>query len=77
MSTEISHWGVPVPSLKSFFAKEGMQFSFDASSQTIRAKAPHVKGSNFLVHEALGFTFQFDDASTLKAIDSKVYLTGP
>jgi hypothetical protein len=62
--------------VEEFLAKEGMQFSFDASLQTIRAKAPYVKGSNFLVHQSLGFTFQFDDASTLKSIDSKVQLTG-
>jgi hypothetical protein len=62
--------------VEEFLAKEGMRFSFDASSQTILANAPYVKGSNFLMHESLGFTFQFDDSSTLKSIDSRVWLTG-
>lgn len=62
--------------VEEFLAKEGMRFSFDASSQTIQANAPYVKGSNFTMRESLGFTFQFDDASTLKSIDSKVHLTG-
>jgi hypothetical protein len=63
--------------VEEFLAKEGMRFSFDASSQTIHANAPYVKGSNFVIHESLGFTFQLDDASKLKSIDSKVNLTGP
>jgi hypothetical protein len=63
--------------VEEFLAKEGMRFSFDASSQTILANAPYVRGSNFVVYESLGFTFQFDDASKLKSIDSKVHLTGP
>jgi hypothetical protein len=63
--------------VEEFLAKEGMRFSFDASSQTIYANAPYVKGSNFVINESLGFTLQLDDASKLKAIDSKVYLTGP
>jgi hypothetical protein len=62
--------------VEEFLAKEGMRFSFDASSQTIQANAPYVKGSNFVVRESLGFTFQLDDASKLKSIDSKVHLTG-
>jgi hypothetical protein len=62
--------------VEEFLAKEGMRFSFDASSQTIHANAPYVKGSNFMVRESLGFAFQFDDASKLKSIDSKVHLTG-
>jgi len=62
--------------VEEFLAKEGMRFRFDASSQTILANAPYVKGSGFLLRESLGFTFQFDDASTLKSIDSKVHLTG-
>jgi len=62
--------------VEEFLAKEGMRFSFDASSQTIHANAPYVRGSNFMVRESLGFTFQFDDASTLKSIESKVHLTG-
>jgi len=63
--------------VEEFLAKEGMRFSFDASSQTIHANAPYVKGSNFVIHESLGFTFQLDDASKLKSIDSRVHLTGP
>jgi hypothetical protein len=63
--------------VEEFLAKEGMRFSFDASSQTIQANAPYLKGSNFVVYESLGFTLQFDDASKLKSIDSKVHLTGP
>jgi hypothetical protein len=63
--------------VEEFLAKEGMRFSFDASSKTIRANAPWVKGSSFLVHESLGLTFQFDDASKLKSVESKVWLTGP
>jgi hypothetical protein len=62
--------------VEEFLGKEGMRFSFDASSQTIQANAPYVKGSNFVVRESLGFTFQLDDASKLKSIDSKVHLTG-
>jgi hypothetical protein len=62
--------------VEEFLAKEGMRSSFDASSQTIQANAPYVKGSNFMMRESLGFTFQFDDASTLKSIESKVHLTG-
>jgi hypothetical protein len=63
--------------VEEFLAKKGMRFSFDASSQTIRANAPYVEGSNFIVHKSLGFTFQLDDASRLKSIDSRVHLTGP
>jgi hypothetical protein len=63
--------------VEEFLAKEGMRFSFDASSQTIHANAPYVKGSNFVIRESLGFTFQLDDASKLKSIESKVWLTGP
>jgi hypothetical protein len=63
--------------VEDFLTKEGMRFNFYASSQTILANAPYVRGSNFLVYESLGFTFQFGDASKLKSIDSKVHLTGP
>jgi hypothetical protein len=63
--------------VEEFLAKEGMRFSFDAPSQTIHANAPYVKESNFVIHKSLGFTFQLDDASKLKSIDSKVHLTGP
>jgi hypothetical protein len=63
--------------VENFLAKEGMRFSFDASSQTILANAPYVKGSNFVVFESLGFTFRFDDAMKLKSIDSRVHITGP
>ena len=63
--------------VEDFLAKEGMRFSSDASSQTILANAPYAKGSNFVVRESLGFAFQFDDASKLKSIDSRVHLTGP
>jgi hypothetical protein len=63
--------------VEEFLAKEGMRFSFDSSSQTIRANAPYVKGSNFVIYESLGFTFRFDGASKLNSIDSRVHLTGP
>jgi hypothetical protein len=63
--------------VESFLRKEGIRFGFDPSSQTIRANAPYVKGSNFLVYESLGFTFHFDDTAKLKSIDSSKHLTGP
>jgi len=53
-----------------------MKFSFDPPSQTIRANAPCLKGSGIVI-ESLGFTFQFDENSKLKSIDSRIKLTGP
>ncbi|MGO9492941.1 MAG: hypothetical protein ACLPZY_11700 [Terracidiphilus sp.] len=65
------------PFVEGFLTGAGMRFSFDPSTQTIRANAPYLKGSGFVVYASLGFTFQFDDALKLKSIASKVYRTGP
>jgi len=62
--------------VQDFLIRQGMKFSFDPSSRAILANAPYLKGSGFLMRESLGFTFQFDDASKLKSIDSKVHITG-
>jgi hypothetical protein len=63
--------------VETFLRNDGMLFTFDTSSLVIRANAPRVKGSSWLIYESVGFTFQFDDSSKLKSISSKVSLTGP
>ena len=69
--------GSPRAFVEGFLTGEGMKFSFDPSSRTILANAPYLKGSGFLVYLSLDFKFQFDDASTLRAIESTVHRTGP
>jgi hypothetical protein len=72
---------VPVGSyrafVEAFLRSDGMLFTFDPSSLVIRANAPRVKGSSWLIYQSVGFTFQFDGSSKLQSISSKVYLTGP
>ena len=69
--------GSPRAFVEGYLTGAGMKFNFDPSTQTIRANAPYLKGSSFVVYQSLGLTFQFDDAYKLKSIDSKVHLTGP
>ena len=69
--------GTSLASAEEYLKSEGMQFSYDPSSQSIQARAPYLKGSNFVVVETLGFKFQFDNFSKLKSIDSSVHRTGP
>jgi hypothetical protein len=64
-------------SVEEVLRTKGMRFAFDSSAREIYANAPQVKGSNWLVYKSVGFTFQFDGSSKLKAIRSKIYLTGP
>jgi len=69
--------GTTLASAEEYLKSEGMQFSYDPSSKSIQARAPYLKGSNFVVVETLGFKFQFDNFSKLKSIDSSVHRTGP
>ena len=72
---------VPLGSTRAFVEgylnRERMRFNFDPSSRAIRANAPYLKGSSFLIFETLAFEFQFDGDWKLKSIDSSVHLTGP
>jgi hypothetical protein len=69
--------GTTLAAAEEYPKSEGMQFSYDPSSQSIQARAPYLKGSNFWVVETLGFKFQFDNLSKLKSINSSVHRTGP
>lgn len=69
--------GSSLSRVEEFLNQRGIAFSYDASSGALTGMVRKVKGSTFLVTKSLQLRFQFDDASTLKSIDSKARYTGP
>jgi hypothetical protein len=69
--------GSSLSTVEGFLTKRGIEFSFDASSQSVHAIARKLKGSTWLVSKSLELRFQFDDALNLRSIDTKVVFTGP
>jgi hypothetical protein len=62
---------------KQFLAKRGLEYSFDAQSNTVFAIARKVRGSTWAINKSLTFKFHFDDRLALKSIDTEIIYTGP
>ena len=69
--------GSSLSRVEDLLKQRGIPYSYDGSSRTLTGMVRKVKGSTFLVTKSLQLRFQFDEASTLKSIDSKTLYTGP
>jgi hypothetical protein len=69
--------GSPISTVDRFLSDRGIEHSFQPSTKTGYAVVRRVKGSNAIIQEDLGFTFEFDKALTLTSIQAKKELTGP
>ena len=60
--------------VENYLSNQGMYFT--SSHDLIEARAPYLRGSNFLVRSSMGIKFQFNDAEKLQSINTTIVLTG-